>query len=391
MTLREIADKLGIGEYPAAMNEVYASLPEQSGPVCDVELIDSLQQEYELFGKYYEVVREAAQKIEADPVRRSWVRVAQRRAMGESVTVGRSIPMNYEDDCLEGRMMPLMVLLPQIPEGIRLYREKGFPEEQIRNWIGAYKSGMSIVEYRTGKPGLNRLYYNWLNLFAKAMIFSVEGLQFELKEAPANAVFLKNRESGRVVAVMNAGTAHSSGQMLGSAGFEDEEGSFGLEFRETEEAYIGHPVVDYLISPKETVFPKAGWECYIGPGDQVLAIHIPKGADISPDMLNKAIEDARVIVRDKYPQFTVNGIYCTSWILDPLLQEVLRESSKITGLQRRFVLFPMKNNGQDVFKYVFGRKPERLEDLAEDTSLQRKLKKLYMEGRFIHNYGGVIV
>ena len=71
MTLREIADKLGIEKYPAVLDEVYASLPEDSNTVCDLDLIDSLQQEYELFGEYYELVREAAQKIEADPVRRT--------------------------------------------------------------------------------------------------------------------------------------------------------------------------------------------------------------------------------------------------------------------------------------------------------------------------------
>lgn len=391
MTLREIADKLGIEKYPAVLEEVYASLPEEDGPVCDVALIDSLQQEYELFGKYYEIVREAAEKIEADPVRRAWVRVGQKRSMGQSVTVGRSIPFNYEDDSLEGRMMPLMVLLPQIPEGIRLYREKGFPEEEVQKRIGAYKGGIATVEFRTGKPGLNKLYYNWLNLFVRAVIFSVGGLQFELKEAPALAVFLRNKETGEGIAVMNKGIAHRDGQILGSAGYEDEEGAFQLEFRETEEAYIGHPVVNFLISHEETVFPKSRWECCVRPGDQVLALHIPKGADISTEALGKAIEAARAIVRDKYPQFADNGVHGISWLLDPKLRELLGENSKITGLQKRFVLYPMKSSGQDIFSYVFGKKPEKLEDLAEDTSLQRKLKKLYLDGEFIHNYAGIIL
>lgn len=391
MTLQEIAEKLGIEKYPAVLDEVYASLPEAHGPVCDLALIDSLQQEYELFGQYYDLVREAARKIEADPVRRAWVRVAQIRSMGESVTVGRSIPFNYEDDSTEGRMMPLMALLPQIPQGIRLYREKGFPEEEVRKRIRGYESSIATVERRTGKPGLNRLYYNWLNLFVRAVIFSVEGLQFELREAPTLAVYLRDKETGNVIVVMNRGTAHREGHILGSAGYEDAEGSFELTFRETEDAYIGHCVVDYLISPEETVFPKSRWECYIRPGDQVLAIHIPKGADISTENLSKAIEAARTIVREKYPQFKVNGVHGISWILDPKLQTMLGEHSKITGLQKRFALYPTKSNGEDVFSYVFGKKTEKLEDLPEDTSLQRKLKKLYLNGEFIHNYAGVIV
>ena len=46
--------------------------------------------------------------------------------------------------------------------------------------------------------------------------------------------------------------------------------------------------------------------------------------------------------------------------------------------------------GSAVFSFVFVRKPENLQDLPEDTSLQRKLKKLYLDGDCIHTYSGAI-
>ena len=46
--------------------------------------------------------------------------------------------------------------------------------------------------------------------------------------------------------------------------------------------------------------------------------------------------------------------------------------------------------GGAVFSFVFVRKPADLHDLQEDTSLQRKLKKMYLEGDCIHTYTGAI-
>ena len=47
-------------------------------------------------------------------------------------------------------------------------------------------------------------------------------------------------------------------------------------------------------------------------------------------------------------------------------------------------------SGAAVFSFVFVRKPANLEDLEENTSLQRKVKKMYLEGDCIHTFSGAI-
>ena len=57
MELRKIADKLGIGAYPEALETVAPV------DICDETRIMALQEEFDLFGEYYEEVLAEAQRI----------------------------------------------------------------------------------------------------------------------------------------------------------------------------------------------------------------------------------------------------------------------------------------------------------------------------------------
>ena len=50
MELRKIADKLGIGAYPAELESA------QPVDICNEARIAALQEEFDLFGEYYEEV-----------------------------------------------------------------------------------------------------------------------------------------------------------------------------------------------------------------------------------------------------------------------------------------------------------------------------------------------
>ena len=255
-----------------------------------------------------------------------------------------------------------------------------------------YSSGIRIVCDQTGMPGVNALYYWWLGIFAKASIFITYKFWFELRTLPANAVYLKNKKSGQVLPVMATGTYHRSGvQNLGSPAYEDADGAFTVQFREDEENYYGHGAFNSVVDPKEKTFPKTMWECVAGPGDGCLSIHIPRGADISAETLDKAVDAAYAIVKERYPEYDPKVIFGSSWILDPKLQEFVGPASKITGLQKAFCTYPQKCNGKGLFGYVFPKNYESIETLPEETSLQRKLKKWYLDGGYIYDYAGAIV
>ncbi len=389
--LRKIADQIGIGKYPEELEQLYEKLPETDTPACDLELIDGLQSQYDVFGQYYALVRALAEKVNADPARSAWVKLGAAFIASSSLEQARRLPVPAPDGTALTAMLPLYILITQIPSSIRLYKSQGVEETELRGYLAAYKSGIRIVESQTGIPGINGVYYGWLLHFAKAEIFKTGGLQFEIRTLPAAAIYLRNRKSRQILPIMCKGIFHASGiQVLGSRCYEDESGAFAADFEEDGQAYWGHAVIDGVVDRQCRSYSKALWECIGRPGDSCLGLHIPRGADISAEALFRACASAKTIAAERYPEFDGKLVICESWLLDPQLGKLLGDQSKIAGFSRCFARYPNKSGGKDGFTFVFPRLEEDYKTLPEDTSLQRKLKQLYLDGDGIYTYSGIV-
>jgi len=307
------------------------------------------------------------------------------------VTEARSIPVPETDGTPAGDMMPMLILATLIPSSVEDYRRRGFSEDMIDRSLKAYAGGMSIVESRVGRPGVNKTYYSWLGLYAKTAIFNYGGFNFELRKTPPVATYLRNRQDGQVTVVMCSGTFHRDGMVLGTAGYADPEGSFAAEFRETEDAWYGHPVVEHRVSSQLTCFEKAQWECALAPGEDVLSIHIPRKTDLSAEAIDKAISGAMEIAKNSFPEFHIKTVFCSSWLMEPYLEKILGQKSRIYGFQSRFHRYPVKSAGKEVFSFVFTKNYESLEELPENTTLERALKQRYLNGEFVYCFAGAIL
>lgn len=391
MKLREIADALGIETYPEALEGIYASLP-QGEPACDIDLIDRLEAEHNVFGQYYDLVRQTAVEINEDPVRSAWVRTAARYSRAGNSQQAYEIPQSQLDGSAMNDFLLLYVLLPQIPDSIASYRARGFSEEELADLLGGYQLSIRYVESKVGRPGINKAYYNWMIHFTKALIFKTCGLQFEVQAVPELAVWLYHRATGQLVPVMTGGTFHKTGvQQLGSFGYTDEDGAFSPVFSEDEENFYGHGVFDNVVSRESRAFPKKDWQCVGRPGESCLTMHIPRGADISRETTLAACRSALQLAKIRYPEHTIRLITCKSWLMNPNLKQILGTRSRITQFMECFTKYPNRDPaGSAMFSFVFNVRPENLEDLQEDTSLQRKLKKLYLDGGCLHSYSGAI-
>ena len=393
MELSKIAEAIGIDKkYPEEMDAIYASMPRDGKPACDLALIEQLQNDHNIFAEFYDLVVEMAKVINADENRSTWVKVAVEYCKDRPVAQARRVPVPKADGTQLSMILPLYILIPMIPMGIAEYRRRGFSEDEIPRIVKAYAGGMRIVKSHTGFAGINFLYFWWQMLFAKAAIFYANNLQFELRVLPEAVVYLKHRTTGELAVLMYKGLIHASGeQPVGSLGYEDDTGAFEAKFREDEENYYGYAVHTGLIDKFESTFSKAEWICAARPGDQCLSLHIPKKADISKETMEKAVADAYALAAQRYPEHKPVGVFGSSWILDPKLIGFTGENSKITNLIRMFNVYPQKTGGRSPFGYVFPKNCTNYEELPEDTSLQRKMKQLYLSGDCIHEYAGVIV
>lgn len=391
MDLQHLASSIGIVDpYPQDMEGIYTRLKDTQAPACDLKAIDDLQREYHLFGEHYEQVRRIAEEVNGDPLRNLWVRVASAYAMEYTKLEARQVPVPQADGTEITDFLPLYILIALIPGSIANYRRRGFTEAELAEILPAYKAGIDCVVTRTGRPGINQTYYGWLMHFAKAEIFKTHGLQFEIRKLPAEAIWLKHKETGTILPVMlNTVVCGGGKYQLGSAGHEDDADAFAVTFEEDAENYYGHGCYDCVVSQNRETFPKSQWDCLIKPGDFCLGMHIPQGANIAPEHIQKACEDAKRIAVQYYPECNGSEIYCASWLLDPILEELSGEHSKLTAFMKCFSKHPHKNDGKSVFGFIFPRYCEDYRELPEDTSLQRKVKKLYIDGGYIYFTSGI--
>ena len=391
MKLSFIAEKAGIEKYPEAMDTFFENFSVPEGPACELELVDKLQEGYELFGDFYELTRAIGIELNNDEYRSLWVKIATAYCMRGGVDEMKVVPVPNKDGRVISSMLPLYIHIPMIPLAIAEYRQRGFSEEEITRLMRAYRGTIRTVKNYTGLPGLDKTYHWWMTIYTKARLYQTEGLQYQLSAFPSNVLYLKNKQTGEILPILVKGTVHRTGEnLLGSQYFKDEEGAFEVTFSEDDEKFVGHGVVDNLIDTQARVYSKTEWESFARPGDPCLNIHIPRGADLSSEALDRTFAAGIKIARERYGDLGAKHIMCASWLLDPKLKEFLGDTSKITGFQERFVRYPMKSNGDAVFGFVFPKNYGSLEALPENTSLERKLKKHYLEGNCIHVYAGIL-
>ena len=383
MELRKIADKLGIGTYPEGLESV------QPVDICDEAQIAALQEEFDLFGEYYEEVLSEARKVSKDPELRAWGEAVAGYALQASITEFKSTPFPLTEGSVG--FLPVLVQLPMVPIAAKNYRSRGFTEEMIKTLFNSYKGCMGVVYSKTGSRGLNRMYFNWLMLYSKALIFNYKGFQFNVKAFSDQAVILKNRKTDELVPLLRQGEIHKSGMILGAAGCEDKDGSWAAEFLETGDGFYGYPAINGKVSREKVFYPKAQWVCALQPGQFVLSAHLPKGMDISKASVDEAFNTVKEIANQWYPDFEITALHCGSWLLDPALADILGADSKITAYGARFARYPLMSAGREVFNFVFPPSVTDLGALPENTRLERGLKKLYLNGGYIHAFAGIIL
>jgi len=394
MAVMKLAEKLGITKLPEGFEHYFEILEENRSRLCTDDMIRRVQEQYNLFGDHYGEVLLAWEDLKKSEEKKLWADLCALYVLENDLRTVRQAPIPAPDGTPGGDLLPLFALIPAAEVSYTLYRDRGFSHAQCMKNLENYRINLAIVrDIILKRPGLTSGYYSWLCLYAKAMIFDHGGLNFEIRKNLSGNFILRNKNTGELMPLVHNKPMHRSGNCLGSAGFEDDTDAFVTAYEETETAFIGNPVVNNLTSREKRVFPKTEWELALAPGDDCLGVHIPRETDFSAEAVSKAYREALEIAKKSYPEFSFKAFTCTSWLLDPALNEILGEQAKISNFSARYSRFPAKNGGKDVFSYVYrmqyGDIP--LEELPENTRLQRALKQKYLNGESILAFSGVIM
>lgn len=163
-------------------------------------------------------------------------------------------------------------------------------------------------------------------------------------------------------------------------------GRFNIEVTELGEYYIYQKngklriLADEDNSTDETLIAK--------PKDRIISIHIPSGGSLDFDQNTSDLKRAEKIVTSCFGEFKL--FYCNSWLLDPTIKTVMGKPTNMVRFADRFTRFPVKSDGTSVFSYLYNTTDtENIDDLPENTTMQKAIKKHLLAGGRILNYQGV--
>lgn len=125
-------------------------------------------------------------------------------------------------------------------------------------------------------------------------------------------------------------------------------------------------------------------------GTPAISLHIPSDARLITALLRKSYQQARRLLDTAFPEYRDAPVFCCSWLLSPTLKTLLPPASNILRFQRSFTITPVKSGG-GYLQWVYKNPNLSLEDLPEDTSLQRKLKAYLLSGGTFADGKGMLI
>lgn len=115
-------------------------------------------------------------------------------------------------------------------------------------------------------------------------------------------------------------------------------------------------------------------------GEPIVSLHIPTDVDLRPEVLRPSLREGLETLYRLFPEYAGKKVYCRSWLMSPLLRDFLAPGSNILRFQEMFDMLPETPTGNDVKLWVFKNPRLPAEEFPENTSLQRKLKRFFLDG-----------
>lgn len=400
-TIQQLMEALGVSVYPKRWEGLYAQAVEtwqrDENPLLHPEYYRQLQQSYGVLPDFLQIYQSAAGQVAKNPALALFFTLLC-RAMEDRALIQEDIAQLELPQAPAGQptlgydMLTALVMLQSVPENYRELTRRGVPEADRDFALRAPEYNVTGGVLK-GRPCLEHFGYYQKAYDCRMHRFG--RLEYEFPKAFAGGHVFAHRD-GQLAVLADGQRFHAGGQVLGSRGFTQEEGAFTAAYRETENAFIGHRYDENGCAGAVPVaLEKDLWRKVLSPADSVVGIHIPGGyvhGPLTEQRVSDSLEQARQVLSECYPDYRYQAFFCHSWLVDPTLGRLL-EGSNLHSFCRRFLPFGTQvSGGMSVWDYVFGvDRATPVPDLPENTSLQRRIKKWYLQGGMIRNMSGIIL
>ena len=402
IALEELMKSVNSERWPSRWNEIYDRVMddyEKNG--CELatpEFYDEIAEKYNILLDYKEYYKRAAVEIaKDDALCRVLCLIAESMKDREQINkdiVELDLPKAQNDEySFKHEMITALAMCSMLDHTHKLLSEMNLPIEHYN--YGMRRCEAMVETYIMRNEGrIGAKSWEWFQLAIDAKLFRIGRLEIELDTKFTKKATVFENARGEIVTLACNAVMHRDGIELGTKNYEDADGSWEAVIDETDDAWVGHCYDERGFAKKEkTVLKKSEWKKIISPRDTVLGLHIPVGVKLTDEGISEDFKNIKRFLNEYFPSFEYKGFVCHSWLMDTQLLDMLGEETNISKFNKRFLKIGYRGQGQGVFMFVFNiGKPKNviLEKLPERTTLERKLKKHYLDGKAIYEIYGFI-
>jgi hypothetical protein len=263
----------------------------------------------------------------------------------------------------DGGIVHLLTVLGYVPAARAEYARRGISEAVVRDTL--FDIGLAVTRYARrhgGRLGIMPVTLQWFRVRAQCRYFRLGRLQFEITPASPEVRVFRDGVSGATAALdarADSGVAAGTGR------------------NEAPDAIRGCFVFP---DGRSTTVPVAldapRWAPVYGPGDTVIAVHIPEGDPMTVARCRDSLRRALQFFPRHFPEAPFRAFQCRSWILNPEIAAIYREDMNIVRFQREGYLYPIASDGAPpTLFFLF----DRVNVRCEDASLHAGLKRAVLE------------
>ena len=398
-TIDELMSRLGCARFPERWRSIYSEASDiyekRENPLLKPEYYDELNKKYRIFeGELLEIYKKAASLLSNNEDLSRFFCILC-RALKDRPTIQHDIaemdiPQPKEgEDVLPYDMLTALSMCQSTPAFYEQMVSHGVSERIIFDSLKIPVKCVELHLNRSAKPRLTS--FDWYQHAYDGKLYRVGRLQLEFPVYTPDLYRVFENSSGEIISFANL-PVHRDGFPLGSRNYEDVDGSFTATIEETETDYIGYPY-DSMghVSQEKICLSKSEWKVKLKSGDPLVGLHIPAGEPFGDEIIEETLRESREFLANCYPEYKYAGFFCGSWLVDPALINLLGDDANISKFCKRFIPHSVKNNGRDIFGYVFRAYGENIDisTLPDKTSLQKALKNHYLDNKAIYMMHGV--
>lgn len=353
--------------------------------IVDTDRLCKLNNKYNFFRKWFPDVLSAAELVAEDEDLLLFTYVLYAMIRADSELVKMEMP---DRGRMDTDFVPMFSLLFCLEDMIEKMEARELPFDVISNTLQGFDAEINDYFDMFGRSGM-RIYVDWFMLFVRCDLIRVGRLNFEMTDFKHKVRVYQKGDDIKIL--IDGQYMHKKGMVFGSIGQTDEEGKFYADITEDGDFVSGYSVNEYGECVPEKVM-LSGYREVLRYGDKIVNVHIPAHEPFSVELCREAYEKASGIFKKHYKDYPFKAYCCFSWMLEKRLRDIMQRDTNITKFADDYTVFPLLNDGSEVYTFLFHlQKKMEPQQLPENSSMQRAVKKYLCDGNYFYQKGGVII